>query len=91
MPQVDRSRLISQTNVDAAARLLPLATTIVMPQESLRLWQPGDDCKTQGSGAELRDPEVYKTIENAIDALSKDLRAISLDISGSENYLQGRA
>ena len=56
-----------------------------MPQAPNLLWRPGDNVKMQGTGAYLRDPEVYKTIETVVDTLSKDPRAISLDISGSKS------
>ncbi|KAJ3536792.1 hypothetical protein NM688_g6789 [Phlebia brevispora] len=46
-----------------------------------RIWHPNDQVTAAGNGEELRDPEVFKIIENSINELDKDLRELSLDIS----------
>ena len=48
------------------------------------LWRPGDKVQPGGNGQEIAfPPEVLKTITDYIDKLDRDLRDLSLDISGT--------
>ena len=47
-----------------------------------KLWRPGDKIDVHGTGAEIHNPALFETVENSIEALDKDLRELSLDISG---------
>ena len=78
-----------QPDVSSAEACLSIRppSTPNMLQEPGRLWQPGDEFKWQGSGQDIHHPDIFKTIESSVDALSKDLRTLSLDISGLQNRL----
>ena len=53
-----------------------------MSETTAPLWRPGDAGFPRGSGGGIPDSKLFETIERSIDALSDDLRAVSLDISG---------
>jgi hypothetical protein len=53
------------------------------------LWRPGDDVKPGGNGEKVYQPDVLKTIVEHIDKLDKDLRELSLDISGMTLCING--
>ena len=69
---------------------LSLTTPIVFDTHSTipqmtKLWRPGDKIDVHGNGAEIHDPALFETVESSIEALDKDLRELSLDISGLHN------
>ena len=58
-----------------------------MPEAADPLWRPGDTDFPRGSGGPIPNPEMFETVQRSIDALSNDLRAVSLDISGETALL----
>jgi hypothetical protein len=46
------------------------------------IWRPGDSKEPAVDHRTLYRPEILETIEATIKSLSKELRALSLDISG---------
>ena len=46
------------------------------------LWEVGQELTVQGTGEEIYKPEFFETVQKAIELLDKDLRELSLDISG---------
>lgn len=47
------------------------------------LWRPDVDISLfRGDGKDIYEPEFFETIDTAIETLSDELRALSLDIHG---------
>ncbi len=54
-----------------------------MSAPSSEIWRPGDQVSPHDpSNTNIHSPEVFATIERGIDSLDKELRELSLDISG---------
>ena len=48
------------------------------------LWRPGDKLEPrEPQGNVALPPEVWKTIKESVDGMDKELRELSLDISGT--------
>ena len=48
----------------------------------VELWHPGDKVEPHKPGREVFSSEAWKSITESIDRLDKELRELSLDISG---------
>lgn len=47
-------------------------------------WRPGQDVsRVHGTGVDIHRPDVYDVVDVTVDALSGDLRKLSLDIHGA--------
>ena len=79
--------LINCNSLSSSGSTLSLTTPIVFDTHSTipqmtKLWRPGDKTDVHGNSAEIHDQAMFETVESSIEALDKDLRELSLDISG---------